>query len=39
MRLSTGITPHIVVHPPSQDFVSNVMVVLLWKNGMEQGHF
>jgi len=25
MRLSTGLTPHIVVHDPRQDFVSNVI--------------
>ena len=39
MRLSTGLTPNIDIHPPSQDFASNVMVVLLWKNSMEQGNF
>jgi len=25
MRLSTDLTPHIVVHDPRQDFVSNVI--------------
>jgi len=39
MRLLTGLTPHIVVHPPSQDFISNVMVVLLCKNCMAQDKF
>ena len=39
MRLPTALFPYIAVNPPSQDFISNVMVILLWKNSMEQGNF